>query len=71
MNRLVRLLPILLFSAVAMSAQTSSPNRPPNPKPEESSVSGMVVRLAGDEPLKSASVQLQSLENRAGRFHGH
>lgn len=65
MNRLVRLLPILLFSAVAVSAQTSSPNWTPNPKPEESSVSGMVVRLAGDEPLKSANVRLQSLENRA------
>ena len=65
MNRFVRILPILLLSAVSVSAQTSSLNRPANPKPEESSVSGMVVRLAGDEPLKAASVRLQSLENRA------
>lgn len=65
MNRLVRIPPILLFSAVSVSAQTSSLNRPPNPKPEESSVSGMVVRLAGDEPLKAARVRLESLDNRA------
>ena len=65
MNRFVRILPILLLSAVSVPAQTSSLNRPANPKPEESSVSGMVVRLAGDEPLKAASVRLQSLENRA------
>lgn len=65
MNRLVRIPPILLFSAISVSAQTSSLNRPPNPKPEESSVSGMVVRLAGDEPLKAARVRLQSLDNRA------
>jgi Carboxypeptidase regulatory-like domain len=65
MSRLVPVLPIVLFSAVSVSAQTSSLNPRPNPKAEESSVSGMVVRLAGDEPLKAASVQLQSLENRA------
>ena len=65
MNRFVRILPILLLSAVSVPAQTSSLNRPANPKPEESSVSGMVVRLADDEPLKAASVRLQSLENRA------
>ena len=64
MSRLVPALPVLLFSAVAVSAQTSSPKPSPNAKAEESSVSGMVVRLAGGEPLKGASVQLQNLENR-------
>jgi hypothetical protein len=65
MNRLVPALPILLFSAVFVSAQTSSLYPPSNPKAEDASVSGMVVRLAGGEPLKGASVQLQNLENRA------
>ena len=65
MNGLVPVLPILLCSAISVSAQTSSLNPRPDPKPEEASVSGMVVRLAGDEPLKAASVELQSLENRA------
>src|SRR5215472_6642692 len=64
MSRLVPALPVLLFSAVAVSAQTSSPKPLPNAKSEELSVSGMVVRLAGGEPLKGASVQLQNLENR-------
>ena len=64
MSRLVPALPVLLFSAVAVSAQTPSPKPLPNAKAEESSVSGMVVRLAGGEPLKGASVQLQNLENR-------
>ena len=65
MNRLVPALPVLLFSAVSVSAQTSSLNPPSHPKAEDSSVSGTVVRLAGGEPLKGASVQLQDLENRA------
>src|SRR5437667_11449881 len=63
MSHLVPALLVLLFSAVSVSAQTSLPN-PPKPKAEECSVSGMVVRLAGGEPLKGASVQLQNLENR-------
>lgn len=65
MNRLVPALPVLLFSAVSVSAQTSSLNPPSHSKAEDSSVSGTVVRLAGGEPLKGASVQLQDLENRA------
>jgi hypothetical protein len=65
MSRLVPVLPILLFYAVSVSAQTSSLNPRANPKLEASSVSGMVVRLAGDEPLRAARVRLESLENRA------
>jgi Carboxypeptidase regulatory-like domain len=64
MSRLVPALPVLLFTAVAVSAQTSSLKPPPNAKAEECSVSGMVVRLVGGEPLKGASVELQNLENR-------
>src|SRR5437879_7179032 len=65
MNRLVPALPVLLFSAVSVSAQTSSLNPPSHSKAEDSSVSGTVVRLAGGEPLKGAGEQLKDLENAA------
>jgi hypothetical protein len=56
----------LLFFATIASGQTASPNsEAARPKSEECGISGMVVRLAGSEPLKSATVQLQSLQNLA------
>jgi hypothetical protein len=58
-----------LFSfllASNVSAQTASRNPPDNrPKSEECTISGMVVKLAGSEPLKNATVQLQSLQDLA------
>ena len=55
-----------LLVAAIDSAQVSSGNpSAPRPKTEECSVSGMVVKLAGSEPLKTATVQLQSQDDRA------
>jgi len=55
----------LVFAAIA-SAQTA-PGNPPltKPKSDECTISGIVVKLAGSEPLKTATVQLQSLQNLA------
>jgi hypothetical protein len=55
-----------LFLATVVSAQTAS--RTPSvatPKSEECTISGIVVKLAGSEPLKTATVQLQSLQDLA------
>jgi protocatechuate 3,4-dioxygenase beta subunit len=54
-----------IFPAVA-SAQTPAVNPPlTKPKADECTISGMVVKLAGSEPLKTATVQLQSLQDLA------
>jgi hypothetical protein len=54
------------FLASIISAQTASRNpSAARPKSEECTISGMVVKLAGSEPLKSATVQLQSLQDLA------
>jgi protocatechuate 3,4-dioxygenase beta subunit len=55
---------LALFFATSASAQAPSRNPPTKPPAEECSVSGMVVKLAGSEPLKTATVQLQNLEDR-------
>src|SRR2546430_17614371 len=47
------------------SPQTTSRNLPERPKTEECGISGMVVKLAGSQPLKTATVQLQSLQDLA------
>jgi hypothetical protein len=55
----------LIFPAVA-SAQTAAGNpTPAKLKTDECTISGMVVKLAGSEPLKNAAVQLQSLQDLA------
>ena len=55
----------LFFAAVA-SAQTASRNPPAaKPKDQECGISGMVVKLAGSEPVKTATVQLQSVQDLA------
>ena len=55
------------FLFPAMASAQSAPGNPPllKPKTDECSISGMVVKLAGSEPLKTATVQLQSLEDLA------
>jgi Carboxypeptidase regulatory-like domain len=56
----------ILFSGTIASAQTVSPNPPATkPKSEDCTISGIVVKLAGSEPLKSATVQLQSAQDLA------
>jgi protocatechuate 3,4-dioxygenase beta subunit len=55
----------LLFAAGA-TAQTASYNSSvTRSKTEECAISGMVVKLAGSEPVKTATVQLQSLQDLA------
>src|SRR6266478_8049640 len=55
-----------LFSTTIASAQTASGNPPViRPKTDECTISGIVVKLAGSEPLKTATVQLQSLQDLA------
>ena len=54
---------VLLLLPYLSSAQ--APKSTPPPKTEESKVSGMVVKLAGSEPLKNARVQLLNQDNRA------
>jgi len=55
----------LFFTTIA-SAQTASGNPPViRPKTDECTISGIVVKLAGSEPLKTATVQLQSLQDLA------
>jgi hypothetical protein len=56
------LLPFVLVSIT--SAQTASRNPPvTKPKVEDCALSGMVVKLARSEPVKTATVQLQSLQD--------
>lgn len=54
------------FFATIASAQTASRNPAViRPKTEDCTISGMVVKLAGSEPVKTATVQLQSLQDLA------
>jgi hypothetical protein len=58
------LFPLLLASVAP--AQTASSNAPvTRPKTQECAISGIVVKLAGSEPVKTATVQLQSLQDLA------
>jgi hypothetical protein len=55
-----------LLLASSLAAQGLTQNAPSNTqKKEECSIAGMVVKLAGSEPLSKANVQLQSTEDRA------
>ena len=62
MKVLAMLLTLLLlpFLSTAQSSKSS-----PIPKKDECIVSGMVVKLAGSEPLKNARVQLLNQDDRA------
>ena len=52
------------FLANIAFAQKPSPNPPlARPKSDECAILGMVVKLAGSEPVKTATVQLQSLQD--------
>src|SRR6266478_6469586 len=53
---------LLALPTAAQSPQRSS--SPSRPQQQLCSLSGMVVKLAGSEPLRSATVELQSLEDR-------
>ncbi|PYT54241.1 MAG: hypothetical protein DMG43_06945 [Acidobacteria bacterium] len=64
--RLFSLVLILLFFPTIASAQAPPRNpTPASPASGECSVSGMVVKLAGSEPLKNATVQLQNPQDLA------
>ena len=64
--RLFSLVLILLFFPTIASAQAPPRNpTPASPASGECSVSGMVVKLAGSEPLKNATVQLQNFQDLA------
>lgn len=61
------LLPRFLGFLLALPAAAQSPQRsssPSLPQQQLCSLSGMVVKLAGSEPLKSATVELRSVEDR-------
>jgi hypothetical protein len=54
----------LLILLLARTARGQAPTPPATPRKEECSVAGMVVKLAGSEPLRKAKVRLRSLEER-------
>ena len=55
----------LLLASVA-PAQTASSGPPiTRPRTDECAISGIVVKLAGSEPVKTAMVQLQNLQDLA------
>jgi hypothetical protein len=61
------LVPSFLAFLLALPAAAQSPQRsssPTGPQQQLCSLSGMVVKLAGSEPLRSATVELQSLEDQ-------
>jgi Carboxypeptidase regulatory-like domain len=61
------LVPSFLAFLLALPAAAQSPQRsssPTGPQQQLCSLSGTVVKLAGSEPLRSATVELQSLEDR-------
>jgi hypothetical protein len=55
----------LLILLLARPAIAQAPKPAPTPKKDECSIAGMVVKLAGSEPVRKARVRLQSLEDRA------
>jgi len=55
---------LLLLCPMAYPATAQSPKATPAPRKDECSIAGMVVKLAGSEPLKKATVQLASADDR-------
>jgi len=68
----------ILVHLLAWPARAQSPRTLPVPKQDQCRISGMVVKLAGSEPLRKARVRLQSVDepthsvavvtDEAGRF---
>jgi len=54
----------LFILVLAHSANAQAPKPASTPKTEECSIAGMVIKLAGSEPLRKAKVRLRSLEDR-------
>ncbi len=54
----------LLLCVVACSATAQAPKATPTAKKDQCSIAGMVVKLAGSEPLRKARVRLQSVDDR-------
>jgi len=54
----------LFILVLAHSANAQAPKPASTPKTEECSIAGMVIKLAGSEPLRKAKVRLRSLEER-------
>jgi Carboxypeptidase regulatory-like domain len=54
---------LLLLCPMAYSATAQSPKVTRTPRKDECSIAGMVVKLAGSEPLKKATVQLESADD--------
>jgi protocatechuate 3,4-dioxygenase beta subunit len=52
----------LLILVLAHSANAQAPKPASTPKTEECSIAGIVVKLAGSEPLRKAKVRLRSLQ---------
>jgi hypothetical protein len=57
-------LPLATFFLLVTSAAAQSTKTADAANKDDCSVAGMVVKLAGSEPLKSASVQLQNVDDR-------
>jgi protocatechuate 3,4-dioxygenase beta subunit len=60
--KVLSLLVLILMLARSVTAQAAKAT--PAPSKDQCSVAGMVVKLAGSEPLRKARVRLQSLEDR-------
>ncbi len=67
-TRTVFYLLIALFVASSASARRHSQSAPTKPQQETCIVSGMVVKLAGSEPLKSANVRLINVADGARAY---
>jgi Carboxypeptidase regulatory-like domain len=59
---------LLLVLVFPLAAAAQSPSTEPASKKEEASVAGMVVKLAGSEPLRKARVMLTSLDDQTRRI---
>jgi hypothetical protein len=56
---------LLVTALLACATAGQSPKAAMSANKDECSIAGMVVKLAGSEPLKSASVQLQSTDDKS------
>jgi hypothetical protein len=54
----------LVFLLLPYLSSAQAPKSTPTPKTDECKISGMVVKLAGSEPLRKARVKLQSADDR-------
>jgi protocatechuate 3,4-dioxygenase beta subunit len=56
---------IAFLLAFVVNAQAAAQSKPPLEKRNECSVAGMIIKLAGSEPLRGSNVQLSSTDDRA------